>query len=576
MEQDHNRDLSSLYLTYDLDTNHTNEAHNMSRQEISIFNAVVHSFDRYRPVKELIRMLIDEEDNDTSYLFTIVESDLPKEILQENLVKVRVTIRLVYDEIKRFIAKVNLKEDKYLFVGNFVFTCQGAIHPRQTVRRVFTSTIFSTIEKFEFSCKYLFDRDIILSCFNKLIPYNIEGYLKDHFNPKGLHRFLICYWVLKFYSDLSEQPHPDIQNNLGLFYTIFSNLSNKFILCTELAFQYSSENINEIPIFLNIQNFLENRDSSVNHTIVDELMRVSNNRINILMYFLFKVRVDELFTKYAYEILTKLIKNSRWHGIFIRYFRLLRSYVKINNYLSLIYTVLMEMWIFIEIEGDNGKYNTMWREFKQLIPFNRNHFLKNIYRKKYARKVFNLFTYQDIKLIDLFLSIDNEDIGCTFYELATTYFNLFAKVYRQCSNNNEMFLMEVIKSEDQVSHLLTRLYFTPSESNRAIELRCILWNETRPVTDWYLNMCITFTEISREYQFLCLKNRRFVVSEQLPSLNALIKIEYAEQFLSFKFINNRLLIFYKLRFVKNIRIYSREKYVPMFYLMIKSVNAERC
>ncbi|KAL7630938.1 UNVERIFIED_CONTAM: hypothetical protein RMT77_018778 [Armadillidium vulgare] len=114
------------------------------------------------------------------------------------------------------------------------------------------------------------------------------------------------------------------------------------------------------------------------------------------------------------------------------------------------------------------KYFTLWDEFVQLIPIREINFMKNMNEKDYAEKVFHLFTYQDIKLINFFITTDigeNGNIGDAFYELATTYFDLFAKVYHQCSNNNESFLKKVIKSEDKISLLLPRLLASTSHDN---------------------------------------------------------------------------------------------------------------
>ncbi|KAL7630939.1 UNVERIFIED_CONTAM: hypothetical protein RMT77_018779 [Armadillidium vulgare] len=447
MNQYNNTGTNPLYLNYDLSKNYLCGVQVKSLRESCKMRAVVNSFKCLEAVQEMRRMFIDKGQKDTSNLFTIVKKDLRIEILPCCVKEeVSLVIQQVYDEIKRFLTMINLESDRPLFAGNFAFNWQGGINPRETVLRALDRNIFSAREQFEFSCKYLFDQDIILRYFNKLIPHNIELYFNGYLNASKSHTFLIFYWLFKFSTEYFEDHEAYTENRVNIHFMseIFFDSQYKLIPCTELAIKY---------LFGIFKVILSYRD------FVDHLIREPETpRINILMYLLFNLRDEKIFTRYAYEILTRLIENPRWHAIFIKYFTLLRNHVEASKYLSLVFNVLMEIRIMLKL--GLRKYFTLWDEFVRLIPIRENNFMKNMNEKDYAEKVFHLFTYEDIKLINLFISTDigeNGNIGDAFYELATTYFDMFAEVYHQCSNNNESFLKKIIKSEDKVSHLLPRL-----------------------------------------------------------------------------------------------------------------------
>ncbi|KAL7629934.1 UNVERIFIED_CONTAM: hypothetical protein RMT77_019947 [Armadillidium vulgare] len=145
MDQGNNEDISTLYLTYDLSTNYIYEEPIKSLQNICIWTTVLNSFESYEALQEIRRMLIDKDQEDTSNLFTIVENDLGIELLPICFItEVKLVIRLVYNEIMRFLETIFLESDKLLFVGNFVFNWQGGIKPRETVLRVLNRNILST------------------------------------------------------------------------------------------------------------------------------------------------------------------------------------------------------------------------------------------------------------------------------------------------------------------------------------------------------------------------------------------------------------------------------------------------
>ncbi|KAL7630083.1 UNVERIFIED_CONTAM: hypothetical protein RMT77_019784 [Armadillidium vulgare] len=561
------------YFTYDLSTNYVFEQPIRFLKETCSWIAVLNSYQSNEAVQEIRRMLLNQDLEDTSNLFVIVELNVLRiEILPNRLVnEIRVVIRLVYNEIKRFLATIFLEADKLLFVGNFDFNCQGGINPRETVLRVINSNnTFSLREQFEFSCKYLFDEKKVYTYFVDLIPHNIDGYfIYGDGSLEELHIDLIHLWIWKF-SESSYIPDDErVYDDIEYFKSIFFHEDYQFSQCTELAVHYSLENTDDTSVLLGIRNLVENNNFVFYIGIFDRLMlEPESHRINISIYLITRLGLETLFPNYAYEIVTKLAKNSRWYDTFNSFFLLLRPHVPTRKYISLTYTVLTEMWSLIKIEGNYGKYNNIWNEFDQLVPIRGRNFMKETYLRVYARKVFELFEHKDSKLIHLLLSIDirdNEDTGNAFYELAKKYFKLFADFCCKCSNLIESFLVEIIQSEEKVSYLLMRLYFRSPYLLHAAELRGILlWDETQPFMEWYFNMCISIEDI------------RIVVSEQMSSLKALIKIEYADQFLNFIIINNQLLIFYKRRFVKNIQILSRERHAQMFcYPVINIANANR-
>ncbi|KAL7638165.1 UNVERIFIED_CONTAM: hypothetical protein RMT77_011790 [Armadillidium vulgare] len=484
MDQDNNGDINSLFLNYDLSTNYLYGVQFKSLQEICILNVVVNSCESDEAVQEIRRLSLGQSQN-TRNLFRIVKNSLPiNQWLSRTVKEVRFTIRLVYNEIKRFLGTIGIENDKFLFLGKFVFNWQGGINPRKTVLRVLESSTLHVWRKFEFSCKYSFDEDTILGYLN-ILPPELQFDVANVLNPFHLPIFLIFYWKCRYLAEHFQRPHSaHLLIHISRLTQSSSFRAMKFSLSSEIGVQYTFENIPPLNVF--------------NHEIIDLFMQECETyRINILMYLLFKLREEEILHRYAYEILTKLVKSIRWHDTFIIYFRLLRHNVETKRYLSLIYTVFKRMSPMLR--NKHEKYFLIWEEFNRLIPIRENNFMEKTYGRKYAEKVFHLFTYQDLKLIYFFLTIDTEktendvDIGFAFYELATTYFDLFAKVYHQSSGNPEIFLRKLIKSNDQVSHLLTRLYFTSSDPFYVIHLKCILWDETQPMTDWYLNMCIIIT-----------------------------------------------------------------------------------
>ncbi|KAL7638163.1 UNVERIFIED_CONTAM: hypothetical protein RMT77_011788 [Armadillidium vulgare] len=556
MDQDDNEDINSLYLNYDLSTNYLYGVQVKSLKETSMLQAVVNSFGCDEAVQKFTSELQGLDDEDANNLFYIVANKLQIQSLPMTLVfEVRLVIVQVFDEIKRFLASIFLHSDKYFFLGNFVFNWQGGINSRETVLRVLNRNILSTRERFEFSCKYLFDENLILTHFNNLIPYDIEQYFINYLDISTVHRFLIYCWVWKFsvgHFNMALTNFEVWRNYLFANSTFFTRFFS-FVLYNELAVKYLFEIFNNI-IPSSYSDLFENFGNvSVYHYVLHDLLREPYSlKINSVMYLLFQLREDEFFTVYAYEILSKLIKNSRWHDTFIRYFRLLRFHVRNGRYLSLIHTVLIKMWVRLKAGGNARKCINIWRTFIQLIPIWEENFMINTYGREYVEMCFQLFTYQEIDLIEMFLFIgsnNNINVSDAFYELATTYFDLFAEVYRQCSNNIESFLRKVITSEDEVSHLLMRLRYSTSSSFRITMLGHYLWNEAQTFMEWVLHKCIIIEELKREWKYL-LGDGEFV--------NSLTKVKYAERFLSFGFTHNQLVIYYRERIVRKINFLLRK------------------
>ncbi|KAL7638162.1 UNVERIFIED_CONTAM: hypothetical protein RMT77_011787 [Armadillidium vulgare] len=449
MDQGNIGDVSPLYMSYDVTKNYLYDVQVRSLEEYSMMVSVIHSFECDEAVGEIRRLLLVQGEEDTNNLFMIVKNHLPiNSLIRVILKEVNVTIQLIYDEMKRFLGTI-LGSDKSIFIGNFVFNWQGVINPRETVLRVIKSTTLSVKEKFEISCRYLFDEHEISTLFNNLTQEDKDYYF-NFGNFTVLHDFFIFNWVMTLNVQYLEEFNERL---LGMHDLVFINYVI-FHFNSEMAVKHLFDNI---PL----------ADHNDKYEILDRIiLEPENHIINIVMYMLFTLNEDALFHRYAYEILTRLVKNSRWHDTFIRYFRLLRNHVENDMYLSLIYDVLMGMRHLLKIEDGVGKYTTIWREFVQLIPIRETNFMRNTFGQEYAKKVFELLTYQDINLINLFLSIDieeNQNVTNKFYELTTIYFDSFAEAFRQNSNNIGMFLRMVIKSEDQVTQLLTRLQFTEEE-----------------------------------------------------------------------------------------------------------------
>ncbi|KAL7630159.1 UNVERIFIED_CONTAM: hypothetical protein RMT77_019703 [Armadillidium vulgare] len=435
-------DVNSLYLNYDLKTNylHHDEIEVKSLQELCILTAVVKAFECDEAVKE-IRQISNDEHADN--LFAVVENKLPMKELPPKFVKeIKLEIRLVFKEIYRFLESI-FWEDKFAFLGNFEFNWQGAINPRKTVLKVLNCSQLTRQEKFEFSCKYLFDEEIIRMYFNDL--GETQNYYTNPNNFVGLFGYLNYYWVSRIQGQLQRPPAylPQIGNHELVSSTFFIQYI-KSPYCAEIGVQFLFENL--APSESVVKQVIKN---------LFEINSLKYHAINVSMYLLCKIQNYRMFRKYSDAILIKLIKNPRWHDIFIRYFKILRF--QICHDLKLFKIVIKELMSIIKLEGTGGKYYFILKDFIKLIPS----ISKTIMREndEYALLVFSLFVYKDIETIKpLFYShpISNLNVWDAFYEFVSKYSNklLFRDYFPSVV---EEFIRETLESEDKISELLTKL-----------------------------------------------------------------------------------------------------------------------
>ncbi|KAL7638166.1 UNVERIFIED_CONTAM: hypothetical protein RMT77_011791 [Armadillidium vulgare] len=440
-------DLNRLFLNYDLSINYLqiDGEEFKSLQKLCILTAVAHAFECNEAIEEIKNIL---QSQSTGTLYSIVSNKLRIQLIPFYFVnEIKLTIRLVYEEIKGFLTPI-IWEDKFLFLGNFVFNWQGAINPRETVLKVLNCSTLPISRKFEISCKYLFDEQIITTYLNDL--GGIDVFFSIYNNFVGLSSYLYYYWVRKIQTQL-QRPPTNLQQ-MGthqLISHIFFLMYTQSDCCTEIGVQYLFENIAPPTLVVNkaIVNLLTNERRCP--------------RINIAIYLLCQMRDDAILNGCSFHILENLVKNSRWHGIFIRYFSILRYRIDVQGYIELVTTAMLKFDCCIKTEGKDGKYFIILKDFINLIPTTAKRMMMSDFPRIYVSLIFCLFVYEDIELIRTLLTFDLEihlDFGYTFYIFANTYIDLFEQLYhhyrRQTSRNIETILRRIVSSEDQVSHLL--------------------------------------------------------------------------------------------------------------------------
>ncbi|KAL7638159.1 UNVERIFIED_CONTAM: hypothetical protein RMT77_011784 [Armadillidium vulgare] len=435
-------DMNSLYLNYDLKTNylHHDEIEVKSLQKLCILTAVVKAFECDEAVEEMRQLSKDEHADN---LFAVVENKFPIKELPPKFVKeIQLEIRLIFKEIYRFLMSIS-REDKFEFLGNFVFNWQGAINPLETFLKVLNCSTLTRQEKFEFSCKYLFDEKIRTMYFNDLDEP--QSYYTNPNNFVGLFGYLNYNWVSRIQRLLQRSPaHLQQIGNHELISSIFVIQYIQLPYCAEIGVQFLFENL--APSESAIDQVIENLFQMNSH----------NYTINVSMYLLCKIQNNDMFRKYSDAILIKLIKNPRWHDIFIRYFKILRFPVRED--LKLFKIVIKELTFLIKLEGKGGKYYSILKDFIKLIPSTSK--TKMEVHVEYASLVFSLFVYKDIETIKplfYYHPRSNLDVYDAFYEFVSKYSNM-PSLFRDYSPSVvEEFIRETLQSEDQISELLTKL-----------------------------------------------------------------------------------------------------------------------
>ncbi|KAL7638160.1 UNVERIFIED_CONTAM: hypothetical protein RMT77_011785 [Armadillidium vulgare] len=437
-----NVDRNLLYLNYNLNTGYLShdEVEVVSLQKLCILTAVVKAFECDEAVKEMRKFLNAQGDN----LFGVVENILSVELLPPKFAKeIKLEIRLVFKEMYRFLESIFWK-DKFAFLGNFVFNTQGSIHPRNTVLKVLNCSTLKVERKFEFSCKYLFDEEIIRMYFIDL--GDSQNFYSNSSTFYGLFGFIYHYWVWKI-----RRPPADLKrvDKHGLMCCSFFLSYIQTDYCTDIGVQFLFENFK--PIVSVVSAAIESLLASETFTFP---------KINVLMYLIYQIRDNNGFNRHSYMILVNLIKNPRWHDMFIRYFTILKNEVDGSLYIKLLSAVITKLLYMINVEGKGGKYFIILKDFIELIPITAKRTMKNNFYTRYVLICFSLLVCEDIEIIrSLFWEshiIRNVDVSEALYALVTGSIHLFSKVHGFPSSNIERFLRKVIKSEDQISELLRK------------------------------------------------------------------------------------------------------------------------
>ncbi|KAL7630158.1 UNVERIFIED_CONTAM: hypothetical protein RMT77_019702 [Armadillidium vulgare] len=523
MFQDDNEIEFSLYLDYNLSTGflHQYEVETPSLQKLSIMSAIVSAFNCDEAVEE-IRNLNFDDDQENANLVRVVKNKVGVTKLPNSLRRrVEADCRLIYIEIIDFLSSISPQYRSFFF-GNIVFNCQGVVNPRETVLKILSCNSLSVNTKFVFSCLYLFDRDIIATYYHYLSPE--DQYIYHDQNYYGLPALLIFYWTARIHrnperpADLQQITDHEILSSAFFLYYIDSEF------CTQIGTQYLFEHLTPSNCVLS-------------QAIRNLFRKPKNHRFNICMYLIFQILKYRMFCKYSYEILTNFIKNSRWQDCFLLYFSILRFNVGRNKYMPLLNTVITETEFMIRIEGVCGEFYYILEDFIILIPSVVKKYLERMHRRDYANIVFTLFKYHDFQLINslLFTNEENENIGDKFYELTKAYPDLIKTTYRPYSTCDESFLNKVISSEEIFLDLLTRLRFSIPLHLADMHNRSMVF---------HAHICV----IRLKWHYLFPENCEFIRNLMVtPSLNALRKIEYAEQFLSFVCRKNKIQICFKKR-----------------------------
>lgn len=529
-----NKDFKSLYVNYNLSTGqlHHDENEVKSLQSLCILSAVINAFESFEVIQEMKRQYFSQSPQNYNNLLEIVKEKVGVKSLPRCFTKdIELTIHFLCKEIESFLSSFIVFRFSGFFLGNLVFNCQGTINPRLTILKALSYNTYDLPTNFEFSCLYSFDRYLIEDYFNDLPP----GFQLHYSNPQvfSVPEVLIFYWVTKILREPQESPeavphrfdHEIISSSFFHFYL-------KSYFCTVIGVQYLFENLTP-PNFIVLQ--------AIRNILREEPESYRSYRFNILMYLILQLQDNSIFIEYSYQILINLITNPIWQDIFIRYFKVLKNYVPEDMYIQLTKIVVTEMRYLIKMDGKYGKYFTILKDYVTRIPELMVRHIERTQNRQYANLVFLLTGYEDIELINPLLSTEKDvDIGDKFYELAKSYPDLFTSAYCLVSEKDESFLMKVVKSEKKLLDLLSKLYSASLDYLPLSEI-------PKRFKDWKVNL---YTIPGLKLHSFTLRNDEFVKNLLMASnLKALIKIEYAEQFLSIIIRDNQLLISFKGKFV---------------------------
>ncbi|RXG56298.1 hypothetical protein Avbf_12653 [Armadillidium vulgare] len=287
---------TNLYCKYDLSTNYLHEVQIKSLEKICILTAVVNAFEYAEALEEIRRLFLGHGQNNPGNLYMIVLNILGVKYLPRYFKReILLTIKLVHEEIERFLKSIFLESDKSLFIGNYVFNWQGGIDPRQTVLKVLNSNKLSPMKKFEFSCKYLLDEQIIQSYFEVLTP-NIQNFYSNSEIYFGPFHSIISYFIKKFRSHLQWQPvgfedTSDIKIKSCKFF--LSYLKSNY--CTVIGVQFLFENFSLCHF---------HTSKAFKYLLTQESR---DHKINISVYLICRLHNDVLINRFAFDILTNLI-----------------------------------------------------------------------------------------------------------------------------------------------------------------------------------------------------------------------------------------------------------------------------
>ncbi|KAL7637854.1 UNVERIFIED_CONTAM: hypothetical protein RMT77_011466 [Armadillidium vulgare] len=218
------------------------------------------------------------------------------------------------------------------YLKNLTFTSQGTINQKKTIIRILQEPSQLLCSKFEVACYYFIDICLIHNLFHS--PTTVDE--KKYFASFISRDYFQYFWMWQIYGtrDLVSQTS-----------SIWSSIDVHRDVALVGIFQEAVRDNNELAVQYLWANHIS-KMADKNEKLCDalQLAFLDVTKINICLYLLFQIKkpklIESILKCIANEIMKNIIKNNRWHCLFINIFKKLKLYLSSDDIAELLHSIV--------------------------------------------------------------------------------------------------------------------------------------------------------------------------------------------------------------------------------------------
>ncbi|KAL7637855.1 UNVERIFIED_CONTAM: hypothetical protein RMT77_011467 [Armadillidium vulgare] len=319
------------------------------------------------------------------------------------------------------------------YLKNFTFTSQGTVNLKKTILRILQESTLTATTIFEVECHFFIENSEIHNLFHTLKHDNEKVFLTSNF----IKNYSLYYWMWQIYGTR------ELVTKICSFHiksdTIWSRTDVDNDVALVSIFQEAVRDNNELAVQYLWDNHIS-KMTDKNEKLCDALQLVflDETKINICLYLLFQLQKFDLIESnlkcLSHKIMKNIVKNNRWHCLFIDIFEELKNYLSLDNISEVLYDLIK----FHCQDYPRGiSYNILFK-YSRLLP-------ENAISKVISNENFNTLIQLIIdrnELINILLTTENK-IKLKTFLCSSNGLNFFTKIIKE---GEFEFLDKILKS----------------------------------------------------------------------------------------------------------------------------------